>query len=533
MMNSKNLKGRDALNRVKNLMGENTTSNSVGEIASEFKLNKVASDNHVYSIVKENSHYFIKKALMSEALSKNDFQYIGGLQNKNKFKFGNFSESVRILKTLLVNINNERNINESIDVLVNDCDVYKNTTPKTKSIIKEDIDVLVIEEDIDEIVENIISDISPIDDLANKNISEMDNILNDIDTITEKYVLKVPTPKPDFSDLEDEEVDSDFSDMDMSDDDSEEPSSEDNPFGEPFDAGVEANEEEDPEKFLQQLSGKLATSLRGYNSENDTDVDLQKFVANTVLSAVDTDGMDDSDINDIVNKLKDNYEDSDSDSDQDIANDEFEDIDDEVSNDDDSMGEDQLNETEQLDSDILTKIYIDWILNGHNDQYLQNAHEWYTNQTSETNFGVEEFLEQYGLSEKVSYEDMMGYAENAINHFGYYNFGNDEIEDSEEIYENTDKSKKNSIIESSFQKNIDEYLKTKFNDDDIYQDEEQPKENGEETQNNDTMTNNQEAPVQTPTKPEVKPQTEPDRKSAPFKKPGEKPIPQPKFRNNL
>jgi hypothetical protein len=36
---------------------------------------------------------------------------------------------------------------------------------------------------------------------------------------------------------------------------------------EPFDAGVEADEETDPKKFIEQLSGKLGQSLRQYTKE--------------------------------------------------------------------------------------------------------------------------------------------------------------------------------------------------------------------------------------------------------------------------
>ncbi|MBP5455578.1 MAG: hypothetical protein J6Y37_03700, partial [Paludibacteraceae bacterium] len=47
-----------------------------------------------------------------------------------------------------------------------------------------------------------------------------------------------------------------------------------------FDPGVEANEDEDPKKFIQQLTGKLSQSLRSYNSQLPRpDADLCKYVA--------------------------------------------------------------------------------------------------------------------------------------------------------------------------------------------------------------------------------------------------------------
>ena len=38
-----------------------------------------------------------------------------------------------------------------------------------------------------------------------------------------------------------------------------------NEFDTNFDPGVEADEEQDPKKFIQQLTGKLSQSLRKYN----------------------------------------------------------------------------------------------------------------------------------------------------------------------------------------------------------------------------------------------------------------------------
>ena len=74
---------------------------------------------------------------------------------------------------------------------------------------------------------------------------------------------------------------------------------------EPFDAGVEADESESPEKFIQQLAGKLGQSLRSYTSERgDPDFDLEKFAINSVLSATNSGEMDGNDQSDIIEKVK-------------------------------------------------------------------------------------------------------------------------------------------------------------------------------------------------------------------------------------
>lgn len=80
----------------------------------------------------------------------------------------------------------------------------------------------------------------------------------------------------------------------------------DKPFDdEPFDAGVEADEDTDPKKYIQQLSGKLGQSLRQYTeTEGQPDFDLEKFAVNSVLSATHTSEMDKGDQKDIINKVK-------------------------------------------------------------------------------------------------------------------------------------------------------------------------------------------------------------------------------------
>lgn len=82
-------------------------------------------------------------------------------------------------------------------------------------------------------------------------------------------------------------------------------SSDDKPFkDEPFDAGVEADEETDPKKFIEQLTGKLGQSLRKYNEEQgQPDFELEKFVINSVLSATHTAEMDEDDKKDIIKKV--------------------------------------------------------------------------------------------------------------------------------------------------------------------------------------------------------------------------------------
>lgn len=81
--------------------------------------------------------------------------------------------------------------------------------------------------------------------------------------------------------------------------DTEEP----NDFDTNFDAGVEANEEEDPKKYIQQLTGKLSQSLRKFNDDNgQADPDLSKYVAGMIVKQC-IEGLDPKDVKEIKDKL--------------------------------------------------------------------------------------------------------------------------------------------------------------------------------------------------------------------------------------
>ena len=79
----------------------------------------------------------------------------------------------------------------------------------------------------------------------------------------------------------------------------------DNPFDkEPFDAGIDVDEESDPKKFIEKLSGKIGQSLRDYTkAQGQPDFELEKFAINSLVSATHTAEMDEKDRNDIIKKI--------------------------------------------------------------------------------------------------------------------------------------------------------------------------------------------------------------------------------------
>lgn len=76
-----------------------------------------------------------------------------------------------------------------------------------------------------------------------------------------------------------------------------------NPFDSNFDAGVEADEDTDPEKFIQQLTGKLTQSLRDYDEQSQGNTDLDKYVLGMVIKQC-VKNLDDEGRKDLIKKIK-------------------------------------------------------------------------------------------------------------------------------------------------------------------------------------------------------------------------------------
>lgn len=70
-----------------------------------------------------------------------------------------------------------------------------------------------------------------------------------------------------------------------------------------FDAGVDADEDSDPKKFIQQLTGKLSTELNKYNNEiGEPDEDLCKYVAKMIVAQA-CKGLDDKAKKELIKKI--------------------------------------------------------------------------------------------------------------------------------------------------------------------------------------------------------------------------------------
>lgn len=86
-----------------------------------------------------------------------------------------------------------------------------------------------------------------------------------------------------------------------------------------FDAGVEADEETDPKRYIQQLTGKLSTTLNSFNNDNgEPDEGLCKYVGKMIVKQA-AKGLDDAGKKELIAAI--NTADSDTDEDLDGEND--------------------------------------------------------------------------------------------------------------------------------------------------------------------------------------------------------------------
>ena len=110
-----NLTNKD-LQRMRELMGNRKPINE-SKLVSAVELIKKSPDGKFYGVVRENKKYFIK-----ESTDGSNFDFIGGVANKNKHQFESYEHAVRILNLML----------EDTDVLTPDLIEEKKFVIKTK-----------------------------------------------------------------------------------------------------------------------------------------------------------------------------------------------------------------------------------------------------------------------------------------------------------------------------------------------------------------------------------------------------------------
>jgi hypothetical protein len=268
-VNPKTLKGQDKLNRMLDLMGRMKTLNE-SKSFSELELIKKGPNGVVYGIVRENHDYFIKTSEKSSGkFLAEDFNYIGGLKNKSDEKYSSYSESLKHLNIKFDMLNESYGIESNTNIFETDGKTFGGGFGF--GFVMEDE----VEEDTDK------------------------EIISDDEIGEQKKVLKVDAPVSDTP-IEDEvdvdlDTDSDMTNMDFESDTEE--------VGDDTDMSMDDEDEsgDGTTKKIQKYTGKIGQMLRDMDK---VDSDLEKYVINSIISAMHLDQMDEGDKEDIISKLE-------------------------------------------------------------------------------------------------------------------------------------------------------------------------------------------------------------------------------------
>lgn len=257
-VNPKKIKGQDKLDRIKDLMGKMSTLNE-STSTSEVENVKKGANGVIYGIVRENHSYFIKTTEKTSGnILAEDFNYIGGLQNKNIERYDSYAEALKQL-----NLKFEM-LNESFGVKSN-TNLFESDAVEVKEANASGV---VVKEQKPEVIED------------------------------QKTVIKVDAPAS--APVEDDVADE------------EEVSMEEDPFADvggeeevSMDMEVEDEGGEDDgdgyTKKIQKLTGKIGQLLR---DKDEPDAELDKYVINSIVSAIDWEEIPDEDVEDIIAKIE-------------------------------------------------------------------------------------------------------------------------------------------------------------------------------------------------------------------------------------
>jgi hypothetical protein len=274
IVNPKTLKGQDKVNRMLDLMGKMATLNE-SKSFSELELIKKGPNGIVYGIVRENHDYFIKTSNKpyGKFLSE-DFQYVGGLQNKGTEKYHSYAEALKHLNIKFDMLNESYGIEYNTNIFESDGNAVAGSTGYGFVIEKEE--EIILDDDIKE----------------------------------QKKVLKVDAPASatPAAPVEDEVSDDEFGFSDTSSEtDTEEDSFEDESETDVEDTestgeeGTEDLGDDEITKKIQKMTGKIGQMLR---DSEEVDPKLEKYVINSIISALHLDEMDESDKEDIISKFE-------------------------------------------------------------------------------------------------------------------------------------------------------------------------------------------------------------------------------------
>jgi len=251
---------------------------------SNFALVKESADGNTYAIVRENKKYHIKSTQTKNSLTESEFDYVGGVANKKSFS--SFEKATRHLNLMFEEINNHYDV-ENVNLLesntLNEKKFVLKMKKKKSAPIEEPVEEPAAEEEFD----------FGGDEESTEGEEEFD------------FGGEESTEGEEEFDFDAEEGDTEGEEeFDFDAEESGEESGEESVEefgGEETDEDLEIDDSEDEIKDIQSTTGKLGQQLR---DTEDITSDMQKWVAKSVLSALDLDNMDSEDKKDIIRVVK-------------------------------------------------------------------------------------------------------------------------------------------------------------------------------------------------------------------------------------
>jgi len=291
----------------KMLVLSNISSTKEGNDLSSFDLVKECINGNTYAISRENKKYYIKESKTTEKLKESDFDYVGGVANKGKNNFKSFSEAAKHLNLMFEEINNHFDVS-NVNILESDSlnekkYVLKLNKKKSKK------------EEPKEVESSVEDDFSFGDEEEKEGGEESFDFESEEGEETEEESF-------DFESEEGEETEEESFDFETEEGDE----SGEESFDFESEEGGESEEEsfddtEDEIKDIQSTTGKLGQQLRDIE---DISSDMQKWVAKSVLSALDLDTMDSEDKKDIIKTVKSSEDNGDNSEEEEVPSEEME-----------------------------------------------------------------------------------------------------------------------------------------------------------------------------------------------------------------
>ena len=256
---------------------------------SNFELVKSSVDGKTYAIVRESKKYHIKETETKENLSESDFDYVGGHMNKMKKSFKSFSDATKHLNLMFEEINNHYDV-KSTNILESD-----NVLTEKKFVLKLNKKKTTKPEPVDEPSSEEEFDFGGEEDSTEGGEEKFNFDSEEGGEDVEEFNFDSEEGGENVEEFETESESENEEELDFDSDESEEELSDEG------DEDLELDDSEDGIKDIQSTTGKLGQQLRDVE---DISSDMQKWVAKSVLSALDLDTMDSEDKKDIIRTVK-------------------------------------------------------------------------------------------------------------------------------------------------------------------------------------------------------------------------------------